>query len=60
MHMDIPELRTEQGKAYLFVVLDRATKYVYGEIWPDQTAENVCCFACLFLKNLKVLDLFGN
>ena len=32
VHMDTPEIRTEQGKAYLFVVLDRATKYVYGEI----------------------------
>ncbi|MFN7225818.1 MAG: IS481 family transposase [Holosporales bacterium] len=48
IHIDITEVRTEEGKLYLFVAIDRCTKYVYAEIYTQMTTEN----ACLFLKNL--------
>lgn len=48
VHIDITEVRTDQGKAYLFVAIDRASQYVYAEIYENQTIEN----ACTFLKNL--------
>ena len=28
-HIDMTEVRTDQGRCYLFVAIDRATKYVY-------------------------------
>jgi transposase-like protein len=48
MHVDITEVRTEQGKCYLFVGIDRFSKYVYTEIYATQTIEH----SCLFLKNM--------
>ena len=48
VHIDITEVRTEQGKCYLFVGIDRCSKYVYAEIYETQTIEH----ACLFLTNL--------
>ena len=48
VHVDITQLRTHEGKAYLFVAIDRASKYVYTEIYEHQTIEH----ACLFLRNL--------
>ena len=49
MHVDITELRTDQGKQYLFVAIDRMTKYIYIELYERQTQDN----AVLFLKNLQ-------
>jgi len=48
VHIDISELYTKEGKAYMFVAIDRATKYVYVEIYERMTIDN----ACLFLRNL--------
>jgi len=31
-HIDIAEVRTEEGKLYLFVAIDRTSKFVYVEI----------------------------
>lgn len=49
LHVDITELRSEQGKHYLFVAVDRATKYVYAELHDRMTAGN----ALVFLRNLE-------
>lgn len=48
IHIDITELRTKEGKCYLFVAIDRTTKYVYVELHPTMTVE----VSRLFLKNL--------
>jgi hypothetical protein len=32
VHMDIAEIRTAEGKAYLFVAIERKTRYVYAEL----------------------------
>ena len=47
VHVDISEIHTQEGKAYLFVGIDRATKYTYIELHTKMTQNN----ACLFLKN---------
>ena len=31
-HIDIAEVRTEEGKLYLFVAIDRTSKFAYGEL----------------------------
>jgi transposase-like protein len=48
LHVDITELRTDEGKQYLFVAIDRITKYVYIELYQRMTQDN----AVLFLRNL--------
>ena len=48
MHLDITELRTDQGKQYLFVAIDRMTKTIYIELHEHQAKGN----AVLFLANL--------
>ena len=48
MHVDITEVRTKEGKCYLFVAIDRATKYVYTELHSTMTVE----VSQGFLKNL--------
>jgi transposase InsO family protein len=42
-HIDIAEVRTEEGKLYLFVAIDRTSKFVYVELHAKakrQTASN--------------------
>jgi transposase InsO family protein len=49
VHVDISEIRIEGGKKlYLFVGIDRCSKYVYVELHRKMTMEN----ACKFLKNM--------
>lgn len=48
VHVDITSVQTKEGKAYLFVAIDRATKYVYTEIHENMTVQ----VSALFLKNL--------
>jgi transposase InsO family protein len=48
VHVDITEVRTEEGKLYMFVGVDRATRYVYLEVHSSMTAE----VSVSFLKNL--------
>jgi len=47
-HIDIAEVRTEEGKLYVFVTIDRTCKFAYAELHPEaiQTA------AAQFLRNL--------
>jgi len=49
LHVDITELRTDEGKQYLFVAIDRMTKYIYIELYQRMTQNN----AVLFLRNLQ-------
>ncbi len=49
IHIDITELHCDEGKFYLFVSIDRATKYVYAELYDRMTREN----AIAFLRNVQ-------
>lgn len=51
LHMDLkylPQMADESGRRYLFVAIDRATRWVYVAIKPNKTAAS----ACAFLKGL--------
>ncbi len=47
-HVDIAEVCTEQGRLYLFVAIDRTSKFAYAELHSDQTRAT----ACQFLRQL--------
>lgn len=48
VHIDITQVRTKEGKCYLFVAIDRTTKYVYVELHATMTTD----VSQSFLKNL--------
>lgn len=37
IHVDIAEVRIDEGKLYLFVTIDRTSKLVYVELHEQQT-----------------------
>lgn len=45
-HVDIAEVQTEQGRLYLFVAIDRTSKFAYAELHPDKTRTTACRFLC--------------
>ena len=47
-HVDIAEVRTEEGKLQLFVAIDRTSKVAYAELHPRATK----MIAAAFLRNL--------
>lgn len=47
-HIDIAEVRTEEGKLYLFVAIDRTSKFTYAELLEKYTKME----AAQFLRNL--------
>ena len=47
-HIDIAEVRTAQGKLYLYVAIDRTSKFAYAELHKNQTK----MIAAEFLRNL--------
>ena len=47
-HIDIAEVCTEEGRLYLFVAIDRTSKFAYAELHIDQTRDT----ACRFLRQL--------
>ncbi len=52
LHVDIAEVRTEDGKLYLFVAIDRTSKFTYVELHPRMTK----MIAAQFLRNtIKLL-----
>ncbi len=44
VHIDITTLRTEEGRLYLFVAIDRTTKFCYVRLFKDQTAQSAVKF----------------
>ena len=37
VHIDITEVRTEDGKLHLFVAIDRVSKFTFAELHPRAT-----------------------
>jgi len=50
-HVDIAEVCTKEGRLYLFVAIDRTSKFAYAELHPDQTRDT----ACRFLQQLILI-----
>jgi IS30 family transposase len=50
-HIDIAEVQTEEGRLYLFVAIDRTSKFVFAELYDKQTKD----LAANFLK--KLIDI---
>ena len=48
VHIDITSVQTKEGVCYIFVGVERKSKFVYLEIFKNMTTEN----ACKFLENL--------
>ena len=47
-HIDVAEVRSAEGKAYLFVAIDRICKFVYVELYDNKKAAT----AARFVENL--------
>jgi hypothetical protein len=43
-HIDIAEVNTEEGRLYMFVAIDRTSKFAYAELHPNQTRDTACRF----------------
>jgi transposase InsO family protein len=43
-HIDIAEVRTEEGKLYLFVAIDRTSKFAFAELHEKATREIAAAF----------------
>src|SRR5919206_2000880 len=43
-HVDIAEVQTGQGRLYLFVAIDRTSKFAFAELHSNQTRDTACCF----------------
>lgn len=50
LHMDITQVRTEEGKLYLFVAIDRNSKFACAELYPDQTKKTTAHFLKKVIK----------
>lgn len=48
LHIDTSEIRISKKKYYLFVAIDRATRYAYVEVHDNKTSAT----ATMFLKNV--------
>jgi Integrase core domain len=49
-HIDIAELRTEEGKLYMFVAIDRASKFAFLELHERATRSNASEFLRRLIK----------
>lgn len=43
-HVDIAEVRTEEGKLYLFVAIDRTSKFAFAQLHAHQTIQTAAGF----------------
>ena len=43
-HMDIAEVRTEEGKLYLFVAIDQTSKFAVARLYSEATRPTACQF----------------
>lgn len=49
-HLDICQVRTAQGKLYLFVAIDRTSKFVFAELKASAKREDACAFLRRLIK----------
>jgi len=51
VHVDITQVYTEEGKLYLFVAIDRTTKFCFALLYNEQTAKNAVDFVQRMVKH---------
>jgi transposase InsO family protein len=65
VHIDIkylPQMPDETSRSYLFVAIDRATRWVFAKVYPDQTEQSSVDFlarlqaACPFMIKIILTD----
>lgn len=52
LHIDITEVHTAEGRAYLFVAVDRTSKFVYAEFHEQRKSKNAVNLLEAVLKTL--------
>lgn len=52
LHLDIAEVRTEKGKVYLFVAIDRHCKFVVAQLYHEQSRQTAATFLQKVLETL--------
>ena len=61
-HIDIAEVRTEEGKLHLFVAVDRTSKYAFAQLHAQADRSTACIFlealiaACPYLPHTVLTD----
>ncbi len=55
-HIDIAEVRTEQGKLHLFVAIDRTSKFAFAQLHERATTRVAADFLCALLKSGVISD----
>ena len=51
-HIDTAEIRSEEGKAYLFVAIDRVSKFVVAKIYSRKSLHSSCDFLQYVMKTV--------
>jgi len=51
-HLDIAEVRTEEGKLYLFVAIDRTSKFAYAELHEKSNRHTATAFLKALIKTV--------
>lgn len=49
-HLDIAEVRTEQGKLYLFVAIDRTSKFAFAQLHPAANVKTAVSFLAALIN----------
>lgn len=50
VHIDIAEVRTEDGKLHMFVAIDRVTKFAFAELHERATRRTAADFLCRLIE----------
>jgi transposase-like protein len=53
IHIDITHLRSEESKIYLYVAIDRVTKFSFAKIYNAETVENSISFLSSIIKTYE-------
>lgn len=51
-HIDIAEVRTNEGKLYLFVAIDRTSKFTFAELHPTANVRTAANFLTALIKTV--------
>lgn len=51
-HLDIAEARTQQGRLYLFVAIDRTSKFVFAQLHPAANMKTAVSFLVALIDTL--------
>src|SRR5947209_4000913 len=51
-HLDIAEVRTEEGKLYLFVAIDRTSKFAFAQLHPTANVKTAVNFLAALIRTV--------